>query len=203
MKHTTRLPAAHATAAAATAALALAALPAAAQDVATRGAFVGGGGGMLTGTATDDEGRGAGGFLGGGGHLRFGEEALPGLTLGLEFLGGSGAGNNDRYETGFGGFVLQASWRPFDAVEGLVFLLGTGVGGGSLTGKGDDGFEGLAGGSLHELGVMYEFALYRDGLSSFVIAPAVRWWLVPTTADNEVWLQSFAVGVDTTWYAGD
>ena len=188
--------------AAGAAVLALCAAPAVAQDLATRGAFVGGGGGMLTGSATDDEGRGAGAFLGGGGLFRFGEEALPGLTLGLEFLGGSGGGNNDRYDTGFGGFVLQASWRPFTSVEGLVFLLGTGVGGGSLTPKGDDGFEGLAGGSLHELGVLYEFELYRDGNAAFVIAPAVRWWLVPTTADNEVWLQSFSVGIDTTWYAG-
>lgn len=181
---------------------ALGAAPATAQEIATRGAFIGAGGGALTGTATDEDGEGAGAYLGAGGVFRFGEEVLPGLTLGLEILGGSGTGSNDRYETGLGGLLLQATWRPFDAAEGLVLLLGTGVGGGALTAIGDDGFEGLAGGSLHEVGVVYEFALYRSGNSAFALAPGVRWWLVPTTADSEVWLQGFALGLDTVWYFG-
>lgn len=184
------------------AALALLATPAAAQELATRGGFIGAGGGMLTGTATDENGEGAGAYLGGGGLFRFGEEVLPGFTLGLEFLGGSGTGSNDKYETGLGGLLLQATWRPFDAAEGLVLLLGTGVGGGSLSALGDDGFEGLAGGSLHEVGLVYEFTPYRSGNAAFAIAPGVRWWLIPTTADSEVWLQGFALGVDTTWYFG-
>lgn len=188
--------------AAALASLTFAAAPASAQEVATRGAFIAGGGGMLTGTATDEEGEGAGAYLGAGGLFRFGEEVLPGFTLGLEVLGGGGTGSNERYETGFGGLLLQATWRPFDAAEGLVLLLGTGVGGGSLTALGEDGFEGLAGGSLHEVGVVYEFALYRSGNAAFALAPGVRWWLVPTTADSEVWLQGFALGIDTVWYFG-
>lgn len=167
-----------------------------------RGGFIATGGGLLTGSATDDEGRSAGAFLGGGGIFRFGEEALDGLTLGIEVLGGSGGGANDRYSTGFGGFVLQATWRPFTSADGLVFLLGTGVGGGSLTAEGEDGFEGTAGGSFHELGVIYEFVPWQDGTERLAVAPGVRWWFVPTTADNEVWLQSFAIGVETVWYFG-
>ncbi len=173
-----------------------------ADETATRGGFVGTGGGFLTGTATDDQGRSAGAFFGGGGVFRFGEEALPGLTLGLEFLGGGGPGANSLYSTGFGGFVLQATWRPFDQTPGLVFLIGTGVGGGELTPEGDEGFEGLAGGSFHELGAIYEFDVYRGESSILAVAPGVRWWFVPTTADNEVWLQSFNIGVETTWYFG-
>lgn len=174
-----------------------------AADRPTRGGFVGTGAGFVTGSATDEDGRSAGAFLGGGGILRFGEEAIPGLTLGLEFLGGGGPGANERYSTGFGGFVLQATWRPFDDPAGLVLLLGTGVGGGELVPEGTDGFEGLAGGSFHELGAIYEFELWSEGTSSLVLAPGVRWWLVPTTADNAVWLQSFAIGLETTWYFGD
>lgn len=182
---------------------ALAAPGASAEDTATRGGFVGTGGGFLTGSATDDEGRSAGAFLGGGGIFRFGEEAIPGLTLGLEFLGGGGPGANDRYSTGFGGFVVQLTWRPFDVqAPGLVFLLGTGVGGGELVAEGNDGFEGLAGGSFHEIGAIYEFEAWRGESSILALAPGIRWWVVPTTADNEVWLQTFNIGVETTWYFG-
>ncbi len=184
---------------------ALAAPHAAAEERPTRGGFVGLGGGFLTGTANDDTGRTAGSWLGGGGFLRFGEEAVPGLTLGLEFLGGYGPGANDRYAVGFGGFVLQLTWRPFDSRPELVFLLGTGVGGGEIVPRntvGADKYEGLVGGSIHELGVIYEFDLWRGESVIWGLAPGVRWWVVPTTADGEVWFQTFSLGVETTWYFG-
>lgn len=171
-------------------------------ELARRGLFLGTGGGFLAGTATDEDDRSAGLFLGGGGLFRFGEEALPGLTLGLEIWGGSGSGTNDRYSTGLGGFVLQASWRPFDSLEGLVILLGTGVGGGSLDPQGDDGFEGLMGGSFHEVGLVWEFVVYRDGDEALALSPTVRWLVMPTTADSPVWLQTVAVGFETVWYLG-
>ncbi|MCA9539093.1 MAG: hypothetical protein KC620_09400 [Myxococcales bacterium] len=175
---------------------------AAPENAGRRGVFLGGGGGVITGTAEDEDGRDTGSFTGAGGHLRFGEEVIAGLTIGLEFLGGSGSGHNDRFEAGVGGFVLQVSWRPFDSPEGLVFLGGTGVGGGGITPTEDGDFEGSSAGAIHQLGVIYEFFPYRDGDGGLAIAPAARWFILPTSADGKVWFNDFIVGVDTVWYFG-
>ena len=155
---------------------------------------------MLTGTAADDEGRSAGTWTGGGGVLRLGEEVVPGLTLGLAFGGGSGAGSSDRFDLGVGGFVVQVGWRPFEAYPELQVLAATGLGGGSLTPKGDDGVEGAAAGALHQVGLTYEIDLGDP--HGVALGPALQWSVVPPSEGAEAWISAITLGLEVVWYAG-
>lgn len=175
---------------------------AAEDDRGPRGFYIGGGGGIVTGTATDGDGDDAGSFFGTGGQLRLGEEVIPGLTIGLELGGGGGAGSDDRYDLSVGGFLLQVGWRPMGSRPGLVLLAGTGLGGGGLTPKGDDGLEGDGGGAFHQLGFLYEFAFTGEDQDGWRVAPSVRWLLVPSAGPEGVGINTFAVGLETVWYAG-
>lgn len=180
--------------------LLLVALPAhAAEDGrGPRGFFIATGGGFVAGTARDQDGNDADPFFGTGGQLRIGEEALPGLTLGLWFGGGGGAGGDD-YTAGVGGFTLQVGWR---AIADLVLTGGMGVGGGSLTPEVDDGPTGEAGGALFQLGIAYELKLTGGPHDGFGVAPAVTWMLAPDYVRSPERLMAFIIGVEGFWYAG-
>ena len=177
---------------------------AAKDDRGPRGIFVAGGGGFALTSGVDDEGQRAPMAYGSGGHFRFGEEVIERLTLGLE-LGGSG-GTGDDFEAGLGGFAVQASYRPGLLTEGLVFLVGTGVGGGSLTPttEVDDGTapKGTGGGAFHLLAVQYELDLNGPANDGFALSPSLRVYLLPSTTGHPVRLTSFVVGLESVYYFG-
>jgi len=168
-----------------------------------RGFFVGAGPGFVIGRSVDADGRDTPSYFGSGGWFRFGEEVLEDFTLGLE-IGGVG-GTGEDFAAGIGGFVLQGTWRPSFAGEGLVLLLGTGVGGGSLTPDDPDDDaqpEGSGGGALFELGAHWELDLFGRDDEGFVFGPALHAYLAPETADNPVRFTIFTVGLESAWYFG-
>lgn len=171
------------------------------EDRGIRGWFVGGGGGVATGTAESSDGERVGSFFGGMGRLRVGEEAIPDLYLGLTFLGGSGSA--DRYDTGFGGLFLEAGWRAFpESLPALVLIGGTGLGGGELTPTDpNDDFEGMPGGAMYEIGLMWEFD-FGDAKDGFTLAPTAHLYLVPGQFGNDAGLQTVLIGVESIWYGG-
>lgn len=174
---------------------------AAPEDRGRRGWYVGGGGGLAVGVANDVDGESAGSFLGNMGRLRVGEEAIPNLYVGLTFMGGGVAA--DRYEAGFGGLFLEAGWRALPStLPDLVFLVGAGVGGGSLDAKDpDDDLDSAPGGSIYELGLMWEFE-FGDEPEGFVLAPAVHWYFVPPQFENDAQLSTVLVSIEALWYGG-
>ncbi|MEZ4463504.1 MAG: hypothetical protein R3F60_28135 [bacterium] len=116
-----------------TALLLAATASAAPEDRGPRGWYVGAGGGVILGQASDSEGRDPGSFFGSGGRLRVGDEALPGLGIGLSFYGGGGTGDNEAYTSSFGGLLLEVSWRPLpERLPAFVGRRGPGLGGGAL-----------------------------------------------------------------------
>jgi len=165
-----------------------------------RGWFIAGGGGGVIGGATDDAGRDTPSYFGTGGGFRFGEEVVPRWTLGLEFSGAGGSG--EAFSAGFGGFFLQSTYRPGWGTEGLVLLLGTGVGGGSLTADDDGGPAGAGGGAIFQAGVSYELDFFDAPDEGVAFAPFVRWHIVPSTPDNDVQFSAFVVGLEVPFYAG-
>lgn len=197
-------PLTHASAAVSVVALCATLMPAPARAAddprGQRGWFVAGGGGGVIGGAVDDAGRDTPSFFGTGGGFRFGEEVIPRLTLGLEFSGAGGSG--DAFSAGIGGLFLQSTYRPGWGTEGLVFLLGTGVGGGSLTADDDGGPEGAGGGAIFQAGVSYELDFFGAPDEGVAFAPFVRWHFVPSTPDNEVQFSAFVVGLEVPYYAG-
>lgn len=183
-------------------------LPALAQaapdDRGLRGWYVGGGAGVLIGQASDEEGRNPGGFLGSGGRLRVGDEAIPNLGIGLAFLGGAGTGNNDAYESTFGGLLLELTWRPLPAtLTGLVVAGGTGVGGGTIDpAEGDErDYKGTPGGAIYALGAQWEIN-FGDDADGFMLVPGIHALFVPAQAGNDAGVSAFMVGLETVWYAG-
>lgn len=174
---------------------------AAPEDRGRRGWYVGGAGGIALGAVDDVDGESAGSFLGNLGRLRVGEEAIPNLYVGLTFMGGGLVA--DRYDAGFGGLFLEAGWRALpDTLPDMVFLAGAGVGGGALEAKdADDDLDAAPGGSVYELGLMWEFE-FGDEPEGFVLAPAVHWYFVPPQFDNEAQLSTVMVSVEALWYGG-
>lgn len=166
-----------------------------------RGAFIGFGGGFLIGNATDDDGRTQGSFSGGGGFLRFGEEMLPGFSIGLEI--GSVGGSSDTYTAGVGGLMLQAGWRPFDdEAEALEFVFGHGLGGGSITPEEDNGPEGSNAGAMYMAGASWTMDFGGPLRSGWAWAPTARWYFVPPQMDSDTMLSAFTLGVGLHYYAG-
>ncbi len=187
--------------------LGLATGPAVAADdpPGARGLFVAATGGFLSGAADDDDGRDAGTWIGAGGGLRVGEEIVDGLTLGLHFAGGWGNANSGDYALGFGGMLVEAGYRPLARWPGVILTVGTGLGGGRLSGAGDGAPDGAAVGAMHALGLTYELPLHdarsgdEVGLS---VAPTFRWVVVPGIDDTSAAFHLFALGVEVVWYAG-
>ncbi len=172
------------------------------EDRGLRGFMLGAGGGVTAGVATDESGRDAGGFLGQCTVIRVGEEALPGLTLGLEVLFGESEANAEKYTSSLSGLLVQLTYRPFESPEGLVILVGTGIGGGELTSKSADNFTGAVAGGLHEVGVAYEVSLMGDGPGGLVAALNARWLGVPASGETPTTIQTYLFGLELTWYAG-
>ena len=172
------------------------------EDRGLRGFMLSAGGGMTAGVATDESGRDAGGFLGQCTVIRVGEEALPGLTLGLEAIFGESEANAEKYTSSLSGLLVQLTYRPFESPEGLVLYLGTGIGGGELNSKSAEGFTGSVAGGLHELGVAYEVSLVGDGPAGLVAAFNARWLGVPASGETPTTIQTYLFGLELTWYAG-
>jgi hypothetical protein len=175
---------------------------AAPEDRGPRGTFISLGGGALIGQATDEDGRSTGSHTGSNTHLRFGEEVIPGLTLGLEMGGGSLNGLNDKYTGQFGGLFIQAGWRPFEQLQALQFLFGTGVGGGSLVASTDEGFEGDVAGALYSLATQYEFKFGEELGSGFILAPYVRGIIAPQSGASQAQIYTTVIGLESGWHFG-
>ncbi len=175
---------------------------AAPEDRGLRGFMLGVGSGMASGTAIDETGREAGGFVGHGTVIRVGEEAIPGVTLGLEALFGAGEANTDKYASSLAGLLVQLTYRPFESAENLVVILGTGIGGGELTSKGPDAFTGAVAGGLHEVGFAYEMPITGDGPSGLVAAVSARWLGVPASGETPTTIQTYLLGLELIWYGG-
>ena len=175
---------------------------AAPEDRGQRGPLFGVSAGALSGTAWDEDGREGGAHLGYAFALRLGEEALPNLSLGLEFLGGVAQGNNSKYSLGFGGLLIHASWRAFKRADGLILLIGTGVGGGAMSEVSDSGFSGSIFGALHMVGVQYDFFLGERNGRAWTISPSVRVWAIPASGSMESQLLTAFIGLEFTRYSG-
>ncbi|MBU1432851.1 hypothetical protein KKF91_20110 [Myxococcota bacterium] len=175
---------------------------AAPEDRGLRGYYVGGGLGFALGQATDDLARDTGSFYGMSYHLRVGEEVLPRFSLGLDFLSAGGAGGNDQFDAGGGGFLLQAGWRPLPSQEGLSLLLGTGVGGFSVTGKNGGEYDGLVGGAMYQIAALYDIQVSgAPGEPGWSLAPSISALFIPTSS-GEASAMIFSLGVDLTWFGG-
>ena len=167
-----------------------------------RGFLMGFSGAAALGSTLDENGDAAGSHTGYGMAFRIGEEAVKGLTLGLEFLGGSATANNDKYKLGFGGLLIQATWRPFTSANELQFIFGTGLGGGSISEVDESGVEGSLFGALHQLGVQYDFFLGQPNGRSWTISPTARFLIVPASGDLQSQMMTVLLGVEVTWYQG-
>lgn len=172
------------------------------EDRGPRGFFVGGGGGVMVGTASDGDDVDAGGFFGNGGYLRLGEEVLPGFTLGLRFGGGAAPSNAENFEASLGGFALETSLRPFSDLPQVVLMGGVGVGGGEIEPKAPGDPEGSTGGTMLLLGLAYEFTVYGAPTDGLAVAPSVMWSYFPEIRGNPANLSAFLLGVETVWYTG-
>jgi len=152
----------------------------------------------------DDAGRETPSLLASGGWVRFGEEVVDGLTLGLELGGLGGQGSN--FSASLGGFTLQATWRPGVLSERLVLLVGAGVGGVGLTPDDADASpaqpSGSGGGALLQAGAHYELDLFGGPREGFAFGPALHGLWVPDTADNPVTLAALSLGLEAAWYFG-
>ena len=157
---------------------------------------------MLVGHAQDADGRSAGGHSGSGGHLRFGEEVIPGLTLGLEVGGASLKANHDKYTGSVGGLLVRAGWRPLQRLESFHILFATGFGGGSLSSKAEDGAAGSVAGALYSLVAQYEFKFGDRVGSGLILAPYVRWMLAPVSGDTDTRIYTFVIGMESGWHFG-
>jgi hypothetical protein len=173
---------------------------AAPEDRGPRGFFVGGGPTVLGGTATDHDGRRTPAWHGAGFELRFGEEALPGLTLGLELQGGQGSAAEGGLSTALGGFLLQVGWRPSNGR--LALWAGTGFGGGQVDGHAPRVHEGATGGAIHGLAVSWDFPLWGAPEHGGALSPVLGWTFAPAAFGSDVGLNVLHLGVELTWYAG-
>ncbi len=172
------------------------------EDRGSRGGYIGFGGGVNLGEATDEDGRPAGGHVGGAYYLRFGEEVLPNFALGLEISSASMVANTGSYDARFGGLLLAAAWRPFNQLTALNLILGTGVGGGTLTPRDDENFSGSVAGALGLLGAQYEIKFGDDAGEGFVLAPYTRLLYAPRGGDSETSILTVAIGLETGWHWG-
>ena len=169
--------------------------------------------GPVLGQTIDQEARNLGSSLGIFNMVRFGEEAIPNLTLGLAIGGFSFKGNNGLHEGGIGGFLMDFSWRPApNTMENLVIYAATGLGGGQVKDSRSDTVLGAPAGAMYIAGLGYEFLIAGGERSkkdqtvsqtrSWVLTPAVRAILVPASGMSESMYHAFIVSVDVTTYSG-
>lgn len=172
------------------------------EDRGPRGAFISISSGPTLGHALDDDGRSAGSHTGLSTALRFGEEVIDGLTLGLEIFGSSFEGNADTHTGSVGGLLVQAGWRPFQHLSALQFLFSTGVGGGSLSATSDDDFSGQVAGALFSAGIQYELKFGAERGAGFVVSPGIKGVFVPQSGDTETRIITTVIGLEAGWYFG-
>jgi hypothetical protein len=174
---------------------------AAPEDRGPRGSYVAVATGMIMGSATDLTGESAGSHIGSAYSLRFGEEVLPRLTIGMNISGGQATANQDLYETYFAGLLFDATWQPKASVP-ISILLGTGFGGGELTPRGTPGFSGQVAGAIHVLGIHYDLRWTRAHGGGWCVSPYLRGHLLPASGDSQTHIITWAVGVETAWSWG-
>lgn len=172
------------------------------EDRGQRGAFISLSSGPVLGHAMDSDGRSAGAHSGFGTGLRFGEEVIDGLTLGLEIFGANFKGNAETHKGSLGGLLVQAGWRPWKTMTPIQFLVSTGVGGGSLSATSDDAFDGQVAGALFSAGVQYDFKLGAERGAGFVASPCIRGVLAPQSGDTGTRIYTTVVGIEASWHFG-
>ena len=155
---------------------------------------------MTHGTYTDGSGTGSG--TGSQYELRFGEEVLPGLTLGFTLGGGQAFGNSDRYEVAFGGLSMEAGWRPLEPP--LFLLISTGIGGGTITPKStdDEADEQSVAGAYYRLGIHYDFDWSHASRGGFILSPSIRGHFIPASGGAEASITAVVTGLELTWAFG-
>ena len=172
------------------------------EDRGPRGAFVSLSSGPTLGHALDVDGRSAGAHTGLMTALRFGEEVIDGLTLGLELFGSNFEGNADTHTGSLGGLLVQAGWRPFQYLSRFQFLFSTGVGGGSLSASTEDDFSGQVAGALFSAGMQYELKFGDERGAGFVLSPCIRGILAPQSGDTGTRIVTTVVGIEAGWHFG-
>ena len=174
---------------------------AAPEDRGPRGSYVAIATGIVMGSATDVEGESAGSHIGSAFSLRFGEEVLPRLTVGMNISGAQANANQSLYETYFAGLLFDASWQPAEDLP-LSILFGTGFGGGELTPKGADGFKGQVAGAIHILGLQYDLRWPRNHGGGWCLSPYLRGHFLPASGESEAQIFTWAMGIETNWSWG-
>ena len=170
------------------------------EEPGSRGLFFGANMGLLLGTAVADTGDRAGTYVGQGVSFRFGEEVLPGFTLGLAF--GFGGGTGADFEASGGAVFLQAGIRPLSNSPQLQLIVGTGLGGGKMSPTEEEGPEASTGGAAHQVGLTYEFWIWKGPNDGLTLEPMLEWVYLPPFGDIEDRLSQFSIGIATTWYVG-
>ena len=169
--------------------------------------------GPIIGQTADMEGEDLGGSLGFFNMVRFGEEAIPNLTLGLAVGGFGFEGNNGQHKGAAGGILMDFSWRPAPAaMDNLLVYFATGLGGGQVTRTQDNSVRGAPAGAIYMAGIGYEILVAGGQKSakdksisqsrSWVLTPAVRAIVIPPSGENEAMYNAFIVSVDVTTYSG-
>lgn len=179
---------------------------AAPEDRGRRGWWLGGGAGVSVGKAFSDDHRDAGSVLGAGGRVRFGEEAVPGLSLGLAFAFVGAADQADLFDAKLGAALLDVNWRPLpDTLGPLVVEGAVGFGVGVLSPKADadETYEGTTAGAAWAVGLAYELGEASETRDAgWVWSPAVTVYWLPAQNDEPTRLVTALVGLEGVWYAG-
>ncbi len=159
--------------------------------------------GVVMGQSTYSDGNTTGSGIGSGYELRFGEEVLPGFTLGFCLGGGNSNGNSDRYKSGFGGLSMEAGWRPL--APPLFFILSTGIGGGSITplSEEEDAQESQpVAGAYYRVGAQYDIQWTQKSGGGLILSPFVRGHFIPASGSSNTSITSIVSGIELGWAFG-
>ena len=176
-------------------------LCAAPEDRGSRGPYLALGTGVALGHATDTEGDSAGSHYGSDFNLRFGEEVIDGLTMGLNISSATLVGNQGLYTARTGGLLVDATWQISKETP-FSLLVGTGFGGGSLTAKGENGFAGDVAGAIFIAGAQYNFRWTGKTGGGLSLAPYFRGQLLPASGSSGTRILSWMIGLETAWAWG-
>ncbi len=135
-------------------------------------------------------------LVGSGGHLRIGQMITEWFGMGLQF--GGGAAENDRFDTSFGGVMLDAQ---LVVVDHLAVHAGVGAGGLAATDHVDEdaGLLGTGGG-FYMAGLSYDwFPFWDEGSGGLSLSPQAQVQYLP---GNLFEAYVFVVSLDIIWWTG-
>jgi hypothetical protein len=163
---------------------------------ARQGYWIGAGYGGTANLNFQTDGPDTGTLLGSGGHLRIGQMITEWFGMGLQF--GGGVAENDRFDTSFGGVMLDAQLVLLDhlAIHG-----GVGAGGLAATDHVDEdaGLLGTGGG-FYMVGASYDwFPFWDRGSGGWSLSPQAQLQYLP---GNLFDAYVFLVSVDVVWWTG-